>query len=132
VTGSCHCGLNEISLSRRPSFLYSCNCSLCLKSGGLWGYFAAADVSVAGETASYRQSTKTTKGTLHFCGQCGSTTQWRADIDAGEWTCAINMRLFDAADLAGLPIHYPDGANWSGVGPFGFVCDPTVHNGISH
>jgi hypothetical protein len=55
-----------------------------------------------------------------------------ADIDAGEWTCVVNMRLFDAASLGGLPIHYPDGANWNGEGAFGFVCDATVHNGISH
>jgi hypothetical protein len=105
---------------------------LCRKSGSLWGYFAVDEVSFTGTTISYRRGDKRSKGALNFCGQCGSTTHWIADVDAGEWTCAVNMRLFDAASLAGLLIHYPDGANWIGEGAFGFVRDLTAHDGISH
>ncbi|MGL5837075.1 MAG: GFA family protein [Sphingorhabdus sp.] len=133
MTGQCHCGKNSISIPRRPAFLYCCNCSLCRKSGGLWGYFPAEGVTFSGATASYRRIDKDiAKGALHFCDQCGNTTHWISDTDAGDWTCAVNMRLFDPAALTGIPIYYPDGANWSGNGAFDFVRDPEIHSGISH
>jgi hypothetical protein len=133
VTGSCHCRQNSITINRPPTFLYSCNCSLCMKSGGLWAYFAGDDVSFSGTTTSYRRNDKAeSKGRLHFCNHCGSTTHWMSDSDAGAWTCAVNMRLFEPGLLAGVAVHYPDGAHWSGSGPFEFFRDPAPHDGISH
>jgi hypothetical protein len=133
VTGSCHCGANAITIARPPTFLYDCNCSLCRKSGALWGYFSTSEFRVSGTSTSYRREDKAAaKGALNFCSTCGSTTHWVADHDAGTWTCAVNMRLFDPALLSGLPVHYPDGAGWFGEGPFDFVREPSVHDGISH
>jgi hypothetical protein len=133
MTGECHCGNVQISISRPPAFLYCCNCSLCRKSGALWGYFSAEEVMVGGHAMHYRRCDKAiNKGTLHFCGQCGNTSHWMADADAGTWTYAVNMRIFEASLLKGLPVHYPDGANWTGNGSFGFFRDTHPHDGISH
>jgi hypothetical protein len=36
------------------------------------------------------------------------------------------MRLFDRAYLQGLELRFPDGANWDGIGQWGFVKDAVV------
>jgi hypothetical protein len=122
-----------ITLRDKPKFLYDCNCSLCRKSGALWGYFAISEVSIEGKSSCYyRNDRDSHQGALHFCTQCGSTTSWLPDNPSEGATAIINMRLFDQTELADIPVEFPDGANWSGQGPFGFRAPVQIHRGISH
>jgi hypothetical protein len=133
MTGTCHCERVAVTLPAAPAFLYDCNCSLCRKSGGLWGYFKLREIAITGATATYRRCDREpTKGAMHFCGHCGSTVAWLPGGVSGDAVAAVNMRLFDPSALAGIAIEFPDGSNWSGEGPFGFRAEATTHGGISH
>ena len=39
LTGSCHCGTVKIQVPRKPRSLTSCNCSICRRHGGIFGYY---------------------------------------------------------------------------------------------
>jgi hypothetical protein len=133
MTGHCHCANVVITLPHAPPFLYDCNCTLCRKSGGLWGYFQRDTVLITGGSQQYRRQDRApNKGAMHFCGHCGSTLGWLSDARGDEGLAIINMRLFDPAVLGGIPLEYPDGANWQGQGPFGFRAPASNHGGISH
>ncbi|MEM9054724.1 MAG: aldehyde-activating protein [Pseudomonadota bacterium] len=126
MTSSCACGNVKIRIDRKPDFIYDCNCSLCRKTGGAWGYFTSEEVTAIGATVAFSRSDKASPIVeIHSCGLCGSTTHFllteaykarHPEIDQ----IGVNMRLFDPELLSGVEIHYPDGKAWSGKGPFKF------------
>lgn len=124
---SCHCGAVQIALAERPEYLNDCNCSLCKKSGTLWGYFHPEKVSVSGETKFYQRADKDPPiVNQHFCERCGVITHWsltEAGLQKlnGNHSMGVNMRLCDRTELTGIEIRFPDGAAWSGQGEFGYV-----------
>ncbi|VAV93838.1 hypothetical protein MNBD_ALPHA04-1146 [hydrothermal vent metagenome] len=126
LNAQCHCGNVKIDVSRQPDFIQDCNCSLCAKSGGIWGYFEPADVKVDGRTGSYtRKDYPQPAVEIRFCKFCGSTTHWILTADHIARTgqddkMGVNMRLFDSADLDGIELRFPDGKNWFGETEFGF------------
>jgi hypothetical protein len=46
LTGSCHCGAVQIQVARKPRRLTSCNCSICRRHAGLWGYYNPSKVKI--------------------------------------------------------------------------------------
>lgn len=131
ITLSCLCGAVHITVAKRPDFLNECNCQLCRKSGARWGYFAPAEVEVLGLTASYCRADKPDPGAeLHFCPTCGATTHFTLTPSAiarhGNVVTGVNLRLADAADLAGLELRYPDGATYAGEGEVPYLRDHVV------
>jgi hypothetical protein len=74
-SGACHCGAVRITIPRKPDYVNNCNCTLCTKHAGLWGYYDPAEVSVSGDTRTYIRAdmAEPAIGT-HFCGECGCTT----------------------------------------------------------
>ncbi|MFM5917089.1 MAG: GFA family protein [Novosphingobium sp.] len=126
MTLMCLCGAVRIELAARPDYLHACNCTLCRKTGAWWGYFDPKLISVVGLTASFVRSDKPSPGTaVHFCPACGVTTHFVLTPQAialhGNVVGGANLRLADPRDLAGVELRFPDGAAWSGEGPFGFV-----------
>jgi hypothetical protein len=127
VTGSCHCGAVTIELAHKPEYMFDCNCSMCLKHGVLWGYFAVSDVVMSGETQTYSRPDRDKPSVfVHFCGICGCTTHWSATTHSPQDQMGTNMRLFAESDLTGTALHFPDGAGWSGEGPFGMRRESAV------
>jgi hypothetical protein len=132
IKSSCHCGAVRISVARRPDYLNECNCRLCSSHGVWWGYFLAADVIVEGETKGYARADKPDPTVhIHFCGRCGCTTHFvPTEHFAGRTGVpdvrGVNMRLFDRAELRGIELRYPDGANWNGIGQWGFVKEAEI------
>ncbi len=123
---TCHCRRVSLQTTRRPDFIHECNCSLCQKTGAIWGYFAPDEVATDGETSSYCRSDKSEPGVdVHFCANCGATTHFKLTEAAkekhGDTMMGVNMRLADAQDLHGIELRFPDGRAWSGVGEFGYV-----------
>lgn len=130
MTGHCHCGTVTVHIAGKPDYLYDCNCSLCRKSGALWGYLPADAVGITGAPTAYRRNDRhPSRGALYFCGVCGCTVHWLATDCDRDGTVVVNMRLFDQSELGGVPIHFPNGADWSGDGAFDFRAPPTVHKG---
>ncbi|WMS41143.1 aldehyde-activating protein [Acuticoccus sp. MNP-M23] len=124
MTGQCLCGAVRVTIESKPEFIHDCNCNLCRKSGGAWGYFATGMVAVAGNTASFlRRDKANAAAEVHSCTTCGSTTHWsfsdafRAE-NASVDLMGVNMRIFDPQELAGVEVRYPDGNAWAGAGPF--------------
>lgn len=123
---ACHCGRVTVRTGKRPDFIHECNCTLCRKSGAIWGYFQPDDVAIDGESAGYSRHDKAEPGvSIRFCPSCGVTTHF-ALTDAtiakfGNSMLGVNMRLADESDLSGIELRYPDGRAWSGEGAFGYV-----------
>jgi hypothetical protein len=119
VTGSCHCGAVTISLSKKPDFMFDCNCSNCSKHGVLWAYFNLSEVVISGETSSYTRADRDLPSAcVHFCKTCGCTTHWTPTVHNQQDSMGTNMRLFIPQELSGIALHFPDGENWSGQGAF--------------
>jgi hypothetical protein len=112
VKGDCLCGRVAVTVPGRPELLNECNCAFCLKLGALWGYYSAADVTVAGETRAYvREDLADPQLRGHHCPTCGSTVSWTARDGSAADTLAINMRLFDPGDLRGVKLVFGDARN---------------------
>jgi hypothetical protein len=127
MTGTCHCGAVSLTLTHRPDYINQCNCSLCTKSGALWGYFSAEDVTVEGQTQAYaRADLERPAVHVHFCRQCGSTTHFAPLAPVPQDFRGVNMRLFDPAALAGVELRFPNGRDWDKVLPFGYLRDHAV------
>ncbi len=128
----CHCAKVGIKLTHRPEYINDCNCSLCRKSGGLWGYFSCADVTVTGETQPYSRKDRDEPAVqIHFCKLCSSTTHWtltpaflKTHPDADRM--GVNMRLFEQDTLRGIELRFPDGKNWSGEGDYRYRKAPLI------
>lgn len=116
--GSCHCGRVTITLDRAPDEVTDCNCTSCAKHGARWAYFVPGEVRIAGDTVGYRRADVKVPATdLHFCGQCGCTTHWRATEayvrhSGKDDRMGVNMRLFDDALPAGVAVRALDGLSW--------------------
>ena len=116
---SCHCGNVTFTLSRKPVDLGSCNCSICRRHGGLWGYYTEGEVELhfdENATFTYVQGDKCLR--IHTCRTCGCTTHWDGIAGYGrgdqgkEERMAVNCRLMEPEDLEGLEIRKIDGASW--------------------
>jgi hypothetical protein len=119
MTGSCHCGAVTLELAEKPDYLFDCNCSMCSKHGVLWGYFEPDQVTINGDTKTYSRIDREVPAVdIHFCGSCGCSTHWTPKTHIAQNRMGANMRLFSAEELTGIPLHFPDGAEWSGEGDF--------------
>ena len=115
MEGQCHCGAVSITLVQAPDYVNLCDCSLCLKSGGAWGYFARAEVRVDGETQSYRRTDyEEPTIEMRFCAACGSTTHWVLTEHFEGDRVGVNMRIFEPSLLVGVEARTIDGRNWQG------------------
>ena len=115
VEGSCHCGAVRIGLAAQPEHLIDCNCSICRRLGALWALVESSAVAVSGHpahTAGYEWGKRTIR-TFH-CRTCGCVTHWEPiAADAGT-RFGVNMRNFERAAIAHLPVRRFDGAeSWS-------------------
>jgi len=126
IRATCQCGAVSVSVPAVPDFINDCNCDLCRKSGGAWGYYAEADVAVSGSTQAYgRADTADPNLFIHFCPTCGATTHWLLSEsykarNPGRDRAGVNMRLFGSGDLDRVELRFPDGKAWNGTGPYGY------------
>lgn len=124
MTGHCLCGAVSVTIDVKPDYINDCNCSLCRKVGGAWGYFPSASVETAGKTCSVARRDKKTPGVeIHSCKVCATTTHWVLTPSFKEQNpsadlVGVNMRLFDPDDLQGVEVRFPNGKDWAGEGPF--------------
>ncbi len=113
IQGSCHCGAVRWEFGAIPDKLTSCNCSICRRIAALWAYGTLANVRVTADvnaTLAYVQGDKMLS--IHTCRTCGCTTHWQSLAPEGdEWRIAVNMRMADPADYAGIRVRHFDGAD---------------------
>jgi hypothetical protein len=112
IEGSCHCGAIRLAVSDPPEDLASCNCSLCRRTGGLWGFYRPDQVAVEdpdARLAGYVQGDETL--TTWHCGRCGCITHW-SPRDPGLDRMGVNLRMFEPEVWEPLPRRLVDGASW--------------------
>ncbi len=126
MTSNCLCGAVGVTIETKPEFINDCNCGLCRKAGGAWGYFQSSSVSTKGSTVSLvRDDKKSPAVAIHSCEKCAVTTHWVLTKSFKEKNpsadqVGVNMRLFDPDELEGVEVRFPNGKEWTGEGPFGY------------
>ncbi|MES2126500.1 MAG: GFA family protein [Pseudomonadota bacterium] len=115
LKGSCHCGAVHLEIPGPPPFLLNCNCSLCRRLGGLWGYFPVGAVQVTGHpehTDGYIWGDKTLRTVR--CRHCGCVTHWEPLTVTPEAKMGVNIRMFAPEQIGDVRIRRFDGAeSWS-------------------
>lgn len=117
MTGFCHCGAVSVTVSHKPAFVNFCDCSLCAKFGGVWGYYSDEDVTIEGPTLPYRRADYEEPAVeVHSCPVCGTTTHWITTEHLDANLMGVNVRLFTPNELEGIEARFPDGRGWFGKG----------------
>lgn len=115
LTGACHCGGVTVVVPAPPAYLGRCNCTLCTKTGAVWGYYDPAEVRVTPRAplVSYvRADMAEPSLATDRCATCGCIVQWHAIVPLETPRMGVNMNLFEHADLAGVEIRAIDGRSW--------------------
>jgi hypothetical protein len=111
LMGSCHCGAVRIEVPRKPRRLTSCNCSICRRQAGVWGYYDRSKVKIVarrGAVARYSWGDKYLW--LYRCANCGCVTHW-LPINRARSRMGVNFRNFDPSVIASTRVRRLDGAN---------------------
>ncbi len=108
ISTSCHCGAVRLEVPGPPEYLGDCNCSICRRLHGLWGYYPVSQVTRTGETDVYLWGDRML--TLNRCKVCGCTTHW-LPVDPDYDRMGVNMRMADPAALEGVPVRKLDNAD---------------------
>ena len=112
IEGTCHCAAVRWRFESRPDQATACNCTVCRRYGVLWAYdFEGEGIVVAGATREYLRSDGDGHLGFHFCPVCGCVTFWRGRRahEQKRLRIAVNLRLADPGEVAGIPIRHFDG-----------------------
>lgn len=110
MKGACLCGKVSVEIDAAPEYINICNCRFCRCFGAAWGYFRKAQVTVTGETKSFRRDDlEEIWLDGHFCANCGSCTHYINFGDPARDRMAVNTRLFAQDALDGIEVRYLDG-----------------------
>lgn len=111
LTGSCHCGAVKIQVPRKPRTLTSCNCSICRRHAGIWGYYDRSKVKIVAPKAALDRYVWGDKClALYRCVHCGCVTHW-LPIGRTSTRMGVNFRNFDPSVLESTRVRKLDGAD---------------------
>jgi len=108
IEASCHCGAVHLKISRAPTEMTDCNCSICRRYGALWSYFSPRDVQTTGATDIYIGGRRTIE--FHRCKHCGCVTHWTA-VEKTRDRLGVNARLMPPKILSQVRVRHLDGAD---------------------
>lgn len=100
IHGRCHCGNLAFTLDIEPMPAMlparACDCSFCVKHGGVWTSSPAGRLRVsiadADQVHPYAFGTKT--ATFHVCGRCGVVPVVTSEVD-GHTYAVVSVNAFD-------------------------------------
>ena len=111
LTGSCHCGAVTIQVPRKPQTLTSCNCSICRRHGGLFGYYDKSKVKIVARRGALDRYVWGDRClALCRCATCGCVTHWQP-LDRASSRMGVNFRNFDPSVIESIRVRRLDGAN---------------------
>lgn len=108
--GSCHCGDIAFTVESEFTEALDCNCSLCLRRGGLLAFVPADNFTLTSDKSLGTYTFHTHVLQHHFCTTCGIAPFSEGKAPDGKAMRAINLRCVPAVDLDGLKITKWDGA----------------------
>ena len=135
MTGTCLCGAVSVTIDAPPDFIHDCNCNLCRKSGGAWGYFSSSQVRADGSTSSViaqrqgrpRRRGPFVPGLFHdHAFHDGQVIHGQARPDRHGWRQHGLVQPWRAGRRRS-PV--PKGSGWSGDGAFDYRRPPVVIGG---
>ena len=102
IRGACHCGNISFDLDWSPDPVEiparACDCSFCVKHGGVWTSDVGARLRVRigdrSRVSEYLFGTRT--ATFHICSACGVPPLVTTEID-GQTYAVVNVNTFDEA-----------------------------------
>jgi len=114
ICGSCHCGNIAFRLDWSPDPVEiparACDCTFCVKHGGLWTSNPKGTLEVClrdpSKVSKYAFGTKTAN--FHVCSGCGAVPLATCEID-GRTYAVVSVNAFDNVDPALLrrnPVTY--------------------------
>jgi hypothetical protein len=112
LQGSCHCGAVRLTLPSALEKATSCNCSLCRRSGAIFGYYECGTIPAQGHpenTEEYVWGDRTLRNVR--CKTCGILTQWEPLEFKPGVRHGVNLRNFDPKPLESVPVRRFDGAD---------------------
>jgi hypothetical protein len=108
--GSCHCGRVRFEVRAAIDKVYSCNCSICSRTGALLTFVPTKDFTVLDGGDSQTSYQFNLRRIDHlFCSTCGVRTFARGRGHDGSEIRAINVRCLEGIELASLPVERVDG-----------------------
>lgn len=111
--GFCHCGAARWEFRGNIPDATICNCTVCRRYGVLWAYgYDGHDIHVddpGSALTSYVCGSRSIS--FNFCRLCGNLVSWRSlePGNDGRTRIAVNLRLADPEDVAGIPLQRFDG-----------------------
>jgi len=105
IDGRCHCGNIAFRLDwgSDPGEIHAraCDCSFCVKHGGLWtsNPRAALEVRVADPAKVSRYAFGTRTADFHICSGCGVVPVATSEID-GQLYAVVSVHAFEGVDAA--------------------------------
>jgi hypothetical protein len=110
LSGSCHCGAVRIEVPRKPRRLTSCNCSICRRHAGLWGYYQPVQVKITARKGALERYVWGDQClALCRCATCGCVTHW-VPIVRGVKRMGVNFRNFEPSVIETTRVRRFDGA----------------------
>ncbi|KAI0202280.1 glutathione-dependent formaldehyde-activating enzyme [Astrocystis sublimbata] len=132
-TGSCHCGavtlaLKAPAITKTTQGFLECNCSICQRYGGVWGYFPHGQYSFQGLENCTQYFFNKKIAVKSFCKTCGVVIYSRAIpltdeelathdeatrgyYQTAKLVTALNLRVIDGLDVKELSTNQFDGYN---------------------
>jgi hypothetical protein len=109
IESSCVCGAVRLAITRAPTEVTDCNCSICRCYGALWAYYSLKDVLVpSGLTETYSRGPKLLE--FHRCKICGCVTHW-TPADKTRDRMGVNARLMAPEIVSQVRVRHLDGAD---------------------
>jgi hypothetical protein len=108
--GSCHCGNIAFEAEGELTKVMECNCSMCMRRGGLLWFLPAGAFTLT----TPRESLSTyhfNKHVIdhHFCANCGIAPFGEGKAPNGAATVAVNARCVDGFDPQQVQKDFYDG-----------------------
>lgn len=101
IHGNCHCGNISFELDWKAEEIAAraCDCSFCVKHGGLWTSRpdASLEIRVRKPSLVSRYEFGTRTATFHICTGCGVVPVATSEID-GRLYAVISVNAFDGVD----------------------------------
>lgn len=106
----CHCGNIQIEVDR-PEKLTSCNCSICTRYQGLWGYYAPeSPIIEVGEEGGSSYSWGDKGIAFIHCKNCGCVTHYLTVDESLSPRTAVNFCMAVPSEIEGIPVRFFNGA----------------------
>jgi len=120
IQGTCLCGAVQLGVARLPRQVTQCSCSVCRRYGTLWAYYKRSAVSITAPRGALEDYSRRPRG-LRFvrCRTCGCVVCWDSRRKGPDQRMGVNMRNFDHARMASVPVKVLDGdQTWRVVGSY--------------